>query len=92
MLPAAMSKYPPLHAISTDKLPQLTSDNWIEWSSLLCDVLAPYEGALETLLGVDEPNSPRYSEKQDVELLSLIHRLVSSELQVKSEWPLMNME
>lgn len=72
---------PPLLSLSTDKMHLLTKDNWIEWNSLLCSVLGPYLGAVEILTGTYTINSRLYSHELDRQLLSLVHRLISVELQ-----------
>lgn len=74
--------YPSLLNISIEGMPRLNVDNWIEWQAVLLDVLAPYKGATDILTGRIAHDSPEYSAKTDTELMSLVHRLVSSEMRV----------
>lgn len=73
--------YYPLLLVSTNGIPTLNTKNWDEWSSVLLDVLAPYEGVVEYLTG--EIRRQGDCIQLEVDLLSLIQRTVFSELRVR---------
>lgn len=72
--------YPSLLRVSTNGIPILDQHNWDEWSSVLLDVLAPYEGVVEYLMGGRRRQGD--CAQLEAELLSLIHRTVSSNLRI----------
>lgn len=73
--------YPSLLSVSIVGIPILNNTNWDEWSSVLFDVLAPYEGVVDYLNGGERRQGDCV--QLETELLSLIHRTISTDLRVR---------